>query len=116
MGVIDIPVHIDPVGVDVKVQDPAIAVAVQRDDVLGIPEVRGLCTLAFGFLRKVDGIECSDEVIRQFPPVIQGPTDAFFPGRGDFDPYGGELQGPVLIQFPTELFLKGHHPRPDSSG
>lgn len=116
MRVDDIPVHVNPVGVDVKVQDPALAVAVQRGDVLGVPEVRGFCAFALGLFRKVDGVECSDEVIRQFPPVIQGPADAFFPGRGDFDPDGGELQGPVLVQLPTELLLKGHHPRPNGGG
>ena len=88
----------------------------QRDDVLGVLDIRGLCALTLGFFRKVNGVERADEVIRQFPPVIQGPADGFFPGRGNFDPDGGELQGPVPVPFPTELFLKGHHPRPDSGG
>ena len=36
VGVVDVALHIDPVHVDVQVQDPAIAVVMERDDILAV--------------------------------------------------------------------------------
>ena len=67
-------------------------------------------------VREFDSIDLSDEVVRQFPPVIQRPSDGFLLGRGDLDPDRSVHHRPVPVQFLPKLLLKGHHPRPHGGG
>ena len=48
VGVVDVALHIDPVHVDVQVQDPAIAVVMERDDILAVLELCGFGALPLG--------------------------------------------------------------------
>ena len=50
VGVVDVALHIDPVHVDVKVQNPALAIAVERDDILAVLELCGFGALPLGHL------------------------------------------------------------------
>ena len=113
VGVVDVPVHVDPVGGDVQVLDSAIAIMVEHDNVLGVLQVRGLGALPPGPSGKVHVIEFPDEIIREFPPVIQRPADGLLLCRGDLDPEGGAFQVFGPIQFLPKLFLQNRHPRPD---
>ena len=83
--VIDIPVHVDPIGGDVKVQNTAGAVVMEHGDILAIPDVRRLGAGALRLSREIHGIERPDEIIREFDPVLQRPAGGFFLGRGNLD-------------------------------
>ena len=80
MGVDDVPVHVNPVGNDVQVQDSAVAIVVEHGDVLGVLKIRGFGTLPPGPSGIVHSIELPDEIIRKFPPFLQCPSDRLLSG------------------------------------